>query len=217
MIKCCTKLCKWIEFNNNNLISNVLPQLQVHHRCWIQLVIVYCLWYYTNVISVISHLPSSDIQQMHSTVSTELTRSSKKRQFLPSSLGHRRKDSSYRAHSVIEEKIVSTELTRSSKKRQFLLSSLGHRRKDGEVSFHRAHSVIEENMEKSVSPSSLGHHRKLSAYRVHPAIEGFHGILYINRAQSVNTGIIFWTEFTMLGRPVKGFVNLQFNIFSRLL
>ena len=46
--------------------------------CWIQLIIVYCLWCYTNVISDISHLPSSVIQQMQMTVLTELTRSSKK-------------------------------------------------------------------------------------------------------------------------------------------
>ena len=100
----------------------------------------------------------------------------------------------YRAHSVIEEKTISTELTRSSKRSQFSPSSLGHQRKDGEVSFYRAHSVIEENMVKSVSPSSLGHHRKLSAYRVHPATEGFYRILCINRAQSVNTGIIFFEQ-----------------------
>ena len=31
--------------------------------CWIQLIIVYCPWCYTNVISDISHLPSSVIQQ----------------------------------------------------------------------------------------------------------------------------------------------------------
>ena len=46
--------------------------------CWIQLIIVYCLWCYTNVISDISHLPSPVIQQMQKRVSTELTRSSKK-------------------------------------------------------------------------------------------------------------------------------------------
>ena len=45
--------------------------------CWIQLIIVYCLWCYTNVISDISHLPSSVIQQMLKTISTERTRSPK--------------------------------------------------------------------------------------------------------------------------------------------
>ena len=109
------------------------------------------------------------------------------------------------------QKTVFTELTRSSKERwrnQFSPSSLGHRRKDGEISFHRAHSVIEGKMKNQFSPSSLGPHRELSAYRVHSATEGIHGILCINRAQSVNTGINFCTEFTMLGRLVKGFINI---------
>ena len=60
------------------------------------------------------------------------------------------KDSFYRAHSVIEEKTVYTELTRSSKKSQLSPSSLGYQRKDGEVSFHRAHSVIKGKVVKSV-------------------------------------------------------------------
>ena len=119
-------------------------------------------------------------------------------QLLPSSLGYRREDTVYRALSVNEgnkedsvhrvlsvnkgkmEKSASTELTRSSK----------------------------ENWWSQFSPSSLGPQRKHSAYRVHSATEGFHGILCINRALSVNTGIIFWSEFTVLGRPVKGFINI---------
>ena len=91
------------------------------------------------------------------------------------------KESFYRAHSVIEA-----------------------------VSVNRAHSVIEEKWqvvltEFTRSPKEVG---ELSAYRVHSATEGFHRIICINRVQSVNTGIISWTVFSELGRPVKKFIEI---------
>ena len=69
-----------------------------------------------------------------------------------------------------------TELSHSAKcRRQFLPSALGHQREVGEVSLHRAHSVIEEKWRNQFSPSSLGHRRKdgeISFHRAHSVIEG---------------------------------------------
>ena len=97
--------------------------------CWIQLVIVYCLWCYTNVISVIRYsLPISDSQQ--SNLQFLPSSLGHRRQLLPSSLGHRRKHgevsanraslglqkgSFHRAHSVITGNSLLTEFTRWSK------------------------------------------------------------------------------------------------------
>ena len=103
-----------------------------------------------------------------------------------------------RAHSVTKRKSVKsvfTERTRSPKENE----------KSVFTEFTRS---PKESWWSQFLPSSLGPHRELSAYRVHSVIEGFHEILCINRAQSVNTGIIFWTEFTVLGRPVKEFVKI---------
>ena len=113
--------------------------------CWIQLIIVYCPWCYTNVISDISHSPSSDIQQMQS-------------QFLPNSLGHRRKVgevSFYRAHSVLTRDSVLTEFTRWLKDFMGFSVLTEHSRLTQEIIFwyrvYRAGSASKEFTEICIS------------------------------------------------------------------
>ena len=103
-------------------------------------------------------------------------------------------DSVYRACKVNKGKSVFTELTRSSKEKSV---------------FTELTRSSKERRRNQFLPSSLDHHRERSVYRVHSATKGFNGILCINRAQSVNTRIIFCVVFTELSRSAKDFSKVK--------
>ena len=142
------------------------------------------------------------------------------KQYSPSSLGHQRK-------SV---KSVLTGLTRYPQETQFLPSSLGHQSKwqcspsplgyQRKVGFYRVHSVITGSQWTQCLPSSVGHQRRISFYRAHSVLsvnlvlteftrrlKDFHRILCINRAQSVNTGIIL-NRVYRAGSASKEFIEI---------